>query len=69
MKGCANCGKAIADAADRCPHCGMVDGARITSVTSEHDEPLGYQRSPMVQALIVALLVLLVVVAVAWICE
>ena len=68
MKACMNCGIAIADAADRCPVCGMVEGARMSPVT-EHDEPLGYQRSPMVQALIVALLVLLVTMALVWICE
>jgi hypothetical protein len=68
VKACANCGQAMADAADRCPACGMAEGASLSPVM-EHDEPLGYERSPMVQALIVALLVLLVAVAVVWICK
>lgn len=69
MKACLKCGAGMADAADRCTECGMAVGAEIAGVVKEHDEAVGYERSPMVQGIILALLALLITVAVFWLCE
>jgi multisubunit Na+/H+ antiporter MnhC subunit len=69
MKACLQCGGPMADVADRCPHCGVAEGASLGHVSSQRDEPLGYERSPLVQALIVTVLVVLAIVAIMWFCD
>jgi multisubunit Na+/H+ antiporter MnhC subunit len=59
----------MADVADRCPHCGVAEGAQLGGLSSQRDEPLGYERSPLVQALIVTVLIVLAVVAIMWFCD
>jgi multisubunit Na+/H+ antiporter MnhC subunit len=59
----------MADVADHCPHCGVAEGASLGRVSSQRDEPLGYERSPLVQALIVTVLVVLAIVAIMWFCD
>ena len=58
----------MADVADRCPHCGVAEGAHIGGLSSQRDEPLGYERSPLVLVIILTLLALLLCAAVAWVC-
>jgi hypothetical protein len=57
----------MADVADRCPHCGVAEGASMGRVSSERDEPLGYERSPLVLAIILTLLALVLCAAIMWV--
>jgi hypothetical protein len=67
MKACLQCGETMADAADRCPHCGVAEGATRGPLSAQRDEPLGYERSPLVLAIILTLLALLLTAAVVWV--
>jgi uncharacterized membrane protein YvbJ len=66
MKACANCGGAMADAANRCPSCGMAVGGTVSDVVAQRDEPVGYGRSPLVLAAIFLLLALLAIAGISW---
>jgi len=66
MQACAHCGERLADAAARCPRCGMVVGAALTGVVSQHDESIGFVRSPLVLALIIGAVLLLAAAGISW---
>ena len=66
MKACSHCSEPLADAAARCPRCGVpVDGG-VSGVTAQRDEPIGYGRSALVLTAIVVFLALFAAAGIAW---
>lgn len=70
MKACAHCGQAYADAAERCPHCGVGPSDRISevkrSVDLSLDEGFGPFRRRQLMSVIAFVLFLLIVSALSW---
>ena len=66
MKACPHCQSPMADAAERCPACGMAEGGKVLRDLREVDEPLGFKRDNEAFIGIVFFLILVVIAAVLW---
>jgi uncharacterized membrane protein YvbJ len=66
MQACAHCGEPLADAAARCPQCGLAVGGSLSPVVSQSDEPIGYERSKALLTAILIVLGLLAAAGVVW---
>lgn len=66
MQACSHCGEAMADAAARCPKCGVPVGGSLSEVRDIRDEPIGFERDQPVLMIILALLGLLALAGIVW---
>ncbi len=70
MKECGHCGNRYADAAQRCPQCGVGPDDRISEVKRtvdlSLDEGFGPERKRQLIIIIVVIDVLIMAVALAW---
>lgn len=66
MKACAHCQAPMADAAERCPACGMAEGGRVLRDLRQVDEPLGFKRDNEALIGILFTLILVVIGVVLW---
>ena len=66
MKACEHCKTPMADAADRCPACGMAVGGQVLRELREVDEPLGFKRDSDALIGIVFTLILLAIAGIMW---